>query len=185
MTQFTLHSIESAPEESKALLADSLKTIGMIPNLHAVMAEAPGLLDGYKYMTSLVQKSSFNAEEVTVLWQTINVEHGCHYCVPAHTAIAHMMKVDTQLIDALRNAEPLKNPKLQALHEMILAIVRQRGQVKQEQVDSFFSAGYQKQQLLEIVLGVSHKIMSNYVNHMAETPLDEAFLPFAWEKPAQ
>ena len=39
-------------------------------------------------------ETSFDKDELTVVWQTINVEHACHYCVPAHTGIAKMMKVD-------------------------------------------------------------------------------------------
>ncbi len=182
MTEFTVHNIETAPEESKPLLEDSLKFFGMIPNIHGVMAEAPGVLEGYKTMVGLFQNSSLDAEELTVVWQTINVEHGCHYCVPAHTAIAHMMKVDPALSDALRNRQPMPTDKLQALHEMTLSIIRNRGKVDDAELEKFFAAGYGKRQLMEIILGVSHKVMSNYINHIAETPLDEAFAPFEWSK---
>ena len=51
--------------------------------------------------------SSFNKDEITVVWQTINVEHECHYCVPAHTAIAKAMKVDDEITEALRNKSKL------------------------------------------------------------------------------
>ena len=85
MTDFTLHTEETAPEASQALLKESQKSFGMIPNLHAVMAEAPGLLEGYQKLHALFLETSFTDEEVTVVWQTINVEHACHYCVPAHT----------------------------------------------------------------------------------------------------
>ncbi|MDY0208228.1 MAG: carboxymuconolactone decarboxylase family protein, partial [Pseudomonas sp.] len=94
MTNFTLHDPHSAPQESQALLEKSLKDFGMIPGLHAVMAEAPGLLEAYQRLHQLFLESSFDNEEMTVVWQTINVEHSCHYCVPAHTAIAKSMKVD-------------------------------------------------------------------------------------------
>ncbi|ASM55896.1 hypothetical protein PNIG_b0275 [Pseudoalteromonas nigrifaciens] len=94
MTEFTLYTAENAPEESKSLMADSVAAFGMVPNLHAVMAEAPTLLKGYQVLHELFQNTSFNAEELTVVWQSINVEHNCHYCVPAHSAIAASMKVD-------------------------------------------------------------------------------------------
>ncbi len=101
MTTFTIHNLETAPEQSKPLLEDSLKNLGMIPNLQGVMAESPSLLEGYKTITAIFKNSSFNAEELTVVWQTINIEHGCYYCVPAHTAIARMMEVDPALSDVL------------------------------------------------------------------------------------
>ncbi len=182
MTDFTLHTIESAPQQSKNLLQDSLKNFGMIPNLHAVMAEAPAVLEGYKKIAELFQNTSFNNEEITVIWLTINVEHRCHYCVPAHTAIAHMMKVDPMIIDDLRTEKPLKDAKLNALKTIVLSIVRNRGKVDSAEIEAFFKVGYNKQQLLEVVLGVSHKVMSNYINHLAETPVDEAFAAFVWSK---
>lgn len=182
MTTFTLHDIDSAPEDSKPLLQASKDAFSMIPNLHAVMAESPQLLEGYQKLHELFTNTSFNANELTVVWQTINVEHGCHYCVPAHTGIAKSMEVDDALIEALRNAEALKDGKLEALREFTLAVVRKRGEVSKEDVKSFYDAGYRKRQLLEVILGVSQKVMSNYVNAIAETPVDEPFEKFSWEK---
>jgi len=182
MSRFKIHDIDSAPEASKSMLAESQKAFGMLPNILAVMAEAPGLLEGYKLLHKLFEDSSFNAEELTVVWQTINVEHNCIYCVPAHTGIAHMMKVDPALTDALRNQESMPTEKLQALHDTTLAMVRKRGELSDEEIAAFYAAGYEQRQLLEIVLGLSQKVMSNYVNHIAKTPTDAAFKKFAWQK---
>ncbi|MFT5716903.1 MAG: alkylhydroperoxidase family enzyme [Oleiphilaceae bacterium] len=175
---FKLYTQDDAPKESQKLLQNSLAAFGMIPNLHAVMAESPPLLEAYQNLHTLFQQTSFTAEELTVVWQTINVEHDCHYCIPAHTGIAHMMKVDGAIIEALRNRSKLPSPKLQTLHTTTLALVRNRGQLSQDEASVFFEAGYAQRNLLEIVLGISQKVMSNYVNHLAETPVDEAFKEF-------
>jgi len=175
---FTLHTQESAPIESKKQLDESFKSWGMVPNLHAVMAEAPNVLKAYKLLHDLFQDTSFNNEELTVIWQTINVENECHYCVPAHTGIAKMMNVDDNIIDALREGRPLPNAKLQVLKETTLALLRDRGRPDPKVISSFYQAGYENRQLLEIVLGISQKIMSNYINHLAETPVDKAFEVF-------
>ncbi len=182
MSTFKLHTIDSAPEGSQSMLANSQKAFGMIPGLHAVMAEAPGLLEGYQLLHKLFSDSSFNAEELTVVWQSINVEHNCTYCVPAHTGIAHMMKVDPALTEALRNQEPMPTEKLQVLQDTTLTMVRKRGELSDEEIDAFYAAGYGQRQLLEIVLGLSQKVMSNYTNHIAKTPVDEGFKKFAWQK---
>ena len=184
MSTFKLHTIETAPEQSKPLLEKSVKAFGMIPGLHAVMAESPQLLEGYQLLHQLFQETSFDEEELTVVWQTINVEHGCHYCVPAHTGIAHMMKVDPELTEALRNQSSMPTSKLQILHDTTLAMLRKRGQLTSEDLETFYEAGYTQQHLLEITLGLAQKVMSNYVNHFAETPVDKVFEKFAWEKTA-
>lgn len=182
MTTFTIHNVETAPTKSKEILEKSLKTNGMIANLHGIMAESPELLIAYQELGKLFTNTSFDAEELTVVWQTINVEHNCTYCVPAHTAIANSMKVSPSLTNALRNQEAMPTAKLQALQDMTLNVVRKRGDVSEEDVSDFFSAGYAQQQLLEIILGVSQKVISNYVNHIAQTPVDKPFQKFAWEK---
>jgi alkylhydroperoxidase family enzyme len=182
MSTFTIHDLNSAPEDSKPLLENSLKGFGMIPNLHGVMAEAPSVLEAYQQLHRLFQDSSFDKDELTVIWQTINVEHECHYCVPAHTAVAHMMKVDAALTEALRNGEAMPTEKLQILHDTTLAMLRKRGRLSEDEIAAFYAAGYQQQQLLEIVLGLAQKVMSNYVNHIAKTPIDGSFLPFSWDK---
>ncbi len=182
MTDFTLHDTNSAPEKSKPLLENSQKAFGMIPGLHAVMADAPTVLDGYQKLHQLVLDSSFDNDETTVVWQTINVEHACHYCVPAHTGIAKSMKVSDDIINALRDETPLPIDKLEALRTFTLAVVRKRGEVNSEDLNAFYEAGYQRSHVLEVILVLSQKVMSNYINHIAETPVDEPFQKFAWKK---
>lgn len=184
MVDFKLHDRNSAPEGSRPLLDSSMKELGMIPNLYAVMAAAPGLLEGYQHLNKLFTETSFNADEQTVVWQSINVEHNCHYCVPAHTGIARQMNVDDEISDALRNETRLPTEKLEALRDFTLSVVRKRGEVDDAAVQSFLDAGYSRQQVLEVVLGVAQKTMSNYTNHLAETPVDSAFEQFEWQKVA-
>ncbi len=184
MTDFTLHDETTAPEGSKQLLAKSKAAYGMIPGLHAMMAEAPGLLEAYQTVHELFVNSSFDKDELTVVWQTVNVENNCHYCVPAHTGIAKSMGVNDAISDALRDETPLPNARLEALRDFTLSIVRDRGFVADEKVQTFLDAGFTKRHMLEVVLGYSQKIMSNYTNHLANTPVDEAFDRFAWQKAA-
>jgi alkylhydroperoxidase family enzyme len=183
MARFDIHTIETAPEDSRALLEGSKQAFGRVPGLHAVMAEAPALLDGYKHLHRLfAEATSFDKDELTVVWQTINVEHECHYCVPAHTGIAKAMKVDDAITTALRDETALPNARLEALRSFTLQVVRGRGQVDDAAVQAFLDAGFTKRQVLEVVLGVAQKVMSNYTNHLADTPVDPAMQPFAWHK---
>ncbi|MEL7453246.1 MAG: carboxymuconolactone decarboxylase family protein, partial [Pseudomonadota bacterium] len=129
MTRLTQHTVETAPEGAKDTLAQTAKAFGFTPGLFQVMAGAPQLLQTYNTIHQAFQKTSFNARELTVVWQTINVEHECTYCVPAHTALAGMMKVDPALNQALRNEAPLNDAKLEALRTFALLVVRNRGHV--------------------------------------------------------
>lgn len=182
MTDFPSHDLETAPEGSKPLLENSQKAFGRLPGLHKVMAESPQVLEGYQVLHKLFTETAFDAEEMTVVWQSINVEHECHYCVPAHTGIAKRMKVSDEISNALRDETPLPSAKLEALRTFTIQMVRQRGNVTEEQIQAFFAAGYDHRAVLEIILGLSQKVMSNYINHVAETPLDEPVKPLAWTR---
>ncbi|TKF21764.1 carboxymuconolactone decarboxylase family protein [Vibrio genomosp. F6] len=182
MSDFKFHTVETAPEKSKSMLEGAVKQMGSIPGLYAVMAESPETLKAYQQLHQQFTNTSFDAEELTVVWQTINVEHECKFCVPAHTAIAHSMKVDPALTEALRNQEAMPTEKLQALHDFTLSVVRERGNVSDEEMNAFFAAGYGQQQVLEVILGLSQKVISNYVNHVAKTPVDPMFEQFTWTK---
>lgn len=182
MSEFKFHTVETAPVKSKPMLESAVKQMGAVPGLYAVLAESPETFTAYQQLHQQFTSSSFDAEELTVVWQTINVEHECTFCVPAHTGIAHSMKVDPALTDALRNEEAMPTAKLQALHDFTLAMVRERGNVSEEQMNAFFAAGYGQKQVLEVILGLSQKVISNYVNHVAKTPVDPMFEAFAWSK---
>ena len=171
MNTFNIHTLETAPKESKPLLEKSKNAFGRIPGLHAVLAESPELFNAYQSLHELFSSSSLN-----------NVEHECHYCVPAHTGIANMINIDPEITEALRNETPLPNEKLEALRNITLSLVRKRGNVTKDEIDVFFNAGYEQRQLLDIILGISQKVISNYVNHIAETPVDNVFEKYAWKK---
>jgi alkylhydroperoxidase family enzyme len=182
MATFKIHTIETAPEAGKPLLETSLKNNGRIPGLHGTMADAPPLLSTYAFAHQQFMATSMTDEEKTVVWQTINVENNCHYCVPAHTGIAKMMKIDDTITEALRDETPLPTAKLEALRSFTLAMVRDRGFVSDAETQAFLDAGYTQTNILEIILGAAQKLMSNYTNHFAKTPVDQVFQKFAWEK---
>ena len=180
MTKFIQHTEETAPEASKPLLANSKKSYGVIPGLHAVMAEAPALLEAYKTVGDLFMNSSFDKDEITVIWQSVNVEHACYYCVAAHTGVAKSMDVSDDITQALRNETPLPNARLEALRTFTLSVVRNRGNADDGTVQAFLDAGFTQRQILEVILGVSMKVMSNYTNHLAHTPVDDVFAKYTW-----
>lgn len=185
MTGFPLHTAETAPDASKPLIANAIEMFGMLPNLTATMASSPALLEVYQLAHERFQNTSFTAEELNVVWLAINVEHECHYCVPAHTMIAGMMGVRPEIVEALRNETPLPEAKLEALRTFTLAMVRDRGQVSQATLEGFYDAGYTRTHVLEVILGIGQKVMSNYVNHVAATPVDAPFQKLAWTRKGQ
>ena len=111
---------------------------------------------------------------------TVSRYHGCNYCVAAHSLISDMMKIPAEVTDAIRNDETIADERLQALRVLTEQLLEHQGWLKPAQMAAFLSKGYSKQQLMEVLVGVAMKTLSNYTNHLAETELDEPFLGRAW-----
>lgn len=183
MSKFTTYTRETAPAASKPVLDEVSKAFGFVPNLQANMAESPELLAGYTALWDLVAKSTLTPHEQQVVYLTANFEHNCHYCMAGHTTLAKMIKMDPAVIAALRAGGALPDAKLEALHRFTTIVVRERGFVPEAEVDSFLAAGYTRRNVLEVVLGVATKVMSNYTNHLVGTQLDKFMAGNEWTKP--
>ena len=164
-----------------ALLGKAKAGAGMIPNMYANMANAPGLLETYLsgYAAFRSESGLTSAEQETV-FITISRANRCSYCVTAHSTIADMTKVPTEITDALRNGTTLPDSKLDALANFTLALLDTRGLPSRAQVDAFLGAGYTEQNVLYVVLALAVKTISNYSNHLFHTPVDAAFAARTW-----
>lgn len=183
MTKFTAYTVETAPAAAKPIFEGVKSAFGFVPNLQAHMAESPELLAGYTALWDLFSKSTLSPIEQQVVYLTANFENECHYCMAGHTTLARMIKMDDATIAALRAGPTLPDAKLEALHVFTGLVVRQRGWVSDADTDAFLAAGYTRQNVLEVVLGVATKVMSNYTNHIVHTPLDDFMNGNEWTKP--
>lgn len=183
MTSFKIRTGSDAPAQSKAMLTAVGNKYGFVPNLFGALAEAPSTLEAYIALGGALEKSSFSPAEQQVVLIATSAENGCTYCVAAHSLVAkHMVKVDVAVVDALRNKTTIPDRKLQALAVFTRALVANRGKAGGKTLEDFIAAGYSKQQVLEVILGVAMKTLSNYANELMHTPLDDAFKPEAWQE---
>lgn len=172
-----------ADSPARERLEEAKAKLGFIPNMYSVMANSPGLLDTYVHGYTLFRtRSGFTPAEQEVVFLAISRENGCTYCVAAHSFIADKMSgVPTVVTDAIRDGARIPDAKLAALHDFARLMVRQRGLPKQADVNAFLAAGYSEKYVLEIVLAIAVKTLSNYANHVFHTPVDAMFSGRTWE----
>ncbi len=180
MNTYQVHTKETAVPPSAEILANAEKTFGFIPNLLAVMAESPATVKAYLALGKIFDETSFTPTERQVVILTASRYNECRYCMAAHSVVAGMQNIPGDVIDAIRNDQPLKDSRLETLRSTVTTAIEQRGWLSEENQDAFFSAGYTREQLFEVILGISYKTLSNYVNHIADAPLDNAFHSGAW-----
>lgn len=179
--EYNIYDEKSAPEDAQETLAQAKEKYGFVPNLLGTMANAPTLLKGYVALNELFSKTSLSPTEQQVVLLTVSRENECAYCVAAHSKIAAMHKLPDDVITALRDDKTLPDIKLEALSTFTQLVVVSKGWPKDEEVTSFLKAGFNPQQVLEVVLGVGLKILSNYTNHISRVVLDSAFSETVWE----
>ncbi|RZV38902.1 MAG: carboxymuconolactone decarboxylase family protein [Chromatiales bacterium] len=183
MTDFTPHTLETADAQGRDVLEQVQKNYGFVPNLLGTMAHAPATAKGYLALGKLVGETSFDATQQQVILLTVSRYNECEYCIGAHSAISAMQKLPLDVIESIRNDEPIADEKLEALRVFTRKMVDRKGWLSKADIGSFLAAGYGQQQILEVVLGVAMKTISNYTNHIAGTTLDDAFADFAWQTP--
>lgn len=180
MTNYTVHTRESAPEASKPIIDRVKAAHGMLPNLMGTLAESPASIEAYFTLMGIFEKSTFTATEKQVVLMTNNRLNGCTYCMAAHSAVSKMQGVPDAVVAALRTGASLNDQKLDALHTFAKRVFHDRGKVSASDIEAFIAAGYTKAHVLEVVVGTALKVLSNYSNHFTSAPVDAPFQAFAW-----
>ncbi len=171
----TLPTADAIPAGSKPLLEAVLKKFGFVPNIITALSTSPSALEAYLTLADLVSRTSFTPEEQQAGALIVSQKNGCSYCLAAHGTLGKSTKLDEATIVALQTGTDLDNPRLTALRTLLLSILETKGFPEPAAIEAFKSAGYTDTQLGEAVLLVSWKTLSNYTNHLYNTPIDAQF----------
>lgn len=182
---FMLHDTASAPAGSKEILEGVQAGWGFVPNLHRVLAESPAALEAYGALWGLAEKTGFTPVERHVAYLAIIYENECGYCMAGHTNLARQAKVGSNDVAALREGRSLPDPRLEALRVFAAKVTRQRGFVSEAEVADFKKAGFDNRAVLDLLVLAATKLISNYTNHVARTPLDGFMKGAEWTPPAK
>lgn len=181
MKRFKIHTAQSTAAPVSSILLATEKALGFVPNLFGVLAESPAALTAFASLNTQFAKSSFSATERELIELTVSTENQCGYCVAGHSAFAAMQGVDEEIVRAVRDGEPISDDRLESLRRFTQALVRQRGMVSEIEIEHFLDAGYTQRQILEVILGIAVKVMSNLTNNAIGIPLDDRFKPHVWQ----
>lgn len=179
---FKMITLENANAKAKPILAKAAKRIGKLPNIYGMMANSPSLLEAYTSSDSAFRSESlFSSAEKEIIYLTISKENACHYCVAVHSSMADTMSAVPPLVtEAIRNGTKVPDEKYAVLNKFTRSMVVTRGQPSDQDVEQFISAGYSELHVLDIILAIAIKTISNYSNHLFQTPLDKIFQAREW-----
>jgi uncharacterized peroxidase-related enzyme len=171
MSRIALVDPARAEGKTKQQLAGFESKLGFVPNLTRVLAQAPAALDGYVALSGALGAGRLSAKVREQIALTVAETNLCRYCLGAHAAIGAKVGLTQDEIDAARRATA-SDPKVAATVRLARAIVTQRGEVSDAELAKARAAGLGDAELVEVVAHVALNLFTNYVNHVARTPVD-------------
>jgi len=162
---------------ARPVLDKAMQQVGFIPNMYSHMVNSPALLDTYLHgYAHFRENSGFTPAEQEVVFLVISDENNCHYCTAAHSMLADKKSgVPADIRLAIIKDQNISDPKISALADFTRIMVNTCGLPDTTQVKSFLAAGYSERHILDIILAISVKTLSNYSNHLFHTPVDDMF----------
>lgn len=171
-----------APDASRDVMNSLENEMGFLPNLYRVLAHAPSALRAYAALNKLVHDTSLSPEEQQAVLLAISREHHSEYSIAAQSYSARGAGLDEAELEALRESYPVpNNERLEALRRFAQRVVVRRGQLNEDDVDDFLAAGFDERQVLEVILAVAMKTLSDYASHVARPPVDERYAEPGWQ----
>lgn len=171
MSSLKVLSREEVGQDTQGVFDALKQKVGMVPNLYAATANSPKALNALLTLGDNLGGGQFSAKEVEAIALAVGEANSCNYCLSAHTAIAKMNGFSEEDTLSLRKAES-SDEKLKALTQLAREITITRGKPAPEFISNFHNAGYNAAALAEVIGFVAQNTFTNYINHIADTPID-------------
>jgi len=180
MQTFPVHTIESAPSQSKPSLEALQGAFGMLPNITGAMSTSPVLIASLVGLFQKVHGGSFSEDQIQILLLTNAVTNASTWAVAFHSFLALKEGIDPAEVKAIRERQLPRNPKYAALSMLARTLIEKRGRLDQTDVSRFLQAGFDQSRLLEVIGVVAASTITNYTGSVTQPPLEAAFQAHAW-----
>jgi uncharacterized peroxidase-related enzyme len=170
MTAFSVPTRDDVTPENQALFDNLKKALGFVPNLYATFAYSPTALGTYLALQNA--KSSLKPKEREAINLVVSQVNDCEYCLAAHTALGKMLGfTDAQILE-IRRGRASFDPKLDGLVRFVREVAEKRGHVSATTTDAFLAAGWSQANLVDAIMVVGDKTISNYLHGTTKIPVD-------------
>jgi alkylhydroperoxidase family enzyme len=181
MPNYPVHTIASAPEKSKPALEWLKQAFGVLPNLPAVIANSPKLINSLVGLFQQVHSPGLSEAENQIVLLTDAVTNASTYAVAFHTALALQQGISSEETTAIRERRLPADKRFAALSKLAKTLIEKRGHLSEQELDAFLAAGFTKEQILEVIAIVAASTITNYAGTIANPPLEDQFQQFAWQ----
>jgi len=167
---FEVPTLDQVSEKNKTILSQMNDKLGFVPNIYATYALSDNALERYTAFAN--GKTTLNNKEKEVVNLVVSQVNDCTYCQAAHTAIGKMNGFTDEQILTIRKGSAPFNAKFDALAKTAKSIIANRGKIEEETLENFFDAGYTKENLVDLILAVGEKTITNFLHNITHIPID-------------
>lgn len=175
MPTFNVPTREEVSPANQAIFDNLEKGLGFVPNIYASFAHNETALGDYLGFSN--RKSTLKTKEKEVINLVASQINSCNYCLSAHTAISKMNGFNEDQILDLRTGKIDGDEKLNALAALAQAIVINRGKTSPELLDAFYAAGYDKANLVDVIITIGEITITNLLHGVTQVPIDFPLAP--------
>ncbi|AYB31575.1 carboxymuconolactone decarboxylase family protein [Chryseolinea soli] len=167
---FSVPTRAEVSEKNQAIFDNLKKNLGFVPNLYAYFAKSETALADYLAFQN--RKSTLRAKEREIVNLVTSQINGCLYCQSAHTVIGKMNGFSDEQIIEIRKGGASFDSKLDALVKFTASVVQNHGRATEESKKAFFEAGYTEANMVDVVIVIGDKIISNYIHNLTQFEID-------------
>lgn len=168
--EFSVPTREEVSAPNQAIFDNLNKGLGFVPNLYAYYAKNETALGDYLALQN--RKSTLRAKEKEIVNLVVSQFNGCRYCQSAHTALGKMNGFTEEQILEIRKGTASFNDKFNALAIFTKNAVENKGRVTEEIKANFFEAGYSEANMIDVVILIGDKMISNYIHNLTQFAID-------------
>lgn len=170
MSKFNIPTKNEVSPKNQEIFNELEKSLGFVPNLYAYYAKNETALADYLNLQN--RNTTLSKKEKEIVNLVVSQYNDCYYCQSAHTVIAGLNGFSKDQILEIRGGSANFDPKLNALAKLTLAIVGSKGKVSETDKNEFFDAGYTEANLIDVVLNIGDKTISNFIHNIAQFDVD-------------
>lgn len=175
MSNFTVPTREDVSANNQAIFDQLQKSLGFVPNLYAYYAKSETALPDYLALQN--RKSSLKAKEREIINLVVSQINNCRYCQSAHTVLGKMHGFSEEQILEIRGGSAKFDAKLDALVKFTASTTLNRGRANEDTKKAFFEAGYTEENLIDSVIIIGDKTISNYIHNLTDFAIDFPLAP--------
>ncbi|MBB3701005.1 carboxymuconolactone decarboxylase family protein [Flammeovirga yaeyamensis] len=170
MSQFTVPSIDQVSAQNQEIFGQLKEKLSFVPNIYAYIGKHDtGLGD---FLAFGNRKSTLSNREKEIVNLSVSELNGCEYCLSAHTAISKMNGFSEAEIIQIRSGNIQFDDKLKALGTFVKSVAENSGKVDEATKNAFFNAGYNEQDLIDVVLSIAEISVTNYIHNLTKIAVD-------------